>query len=149
MGASDYKMPKTPNALGNRNEYVMFIDPSENLRDQEVASWYYMNLLEIATSPISEKYFLSYGHSVEWPESDDSDMVGAFLALPQVIEDVGFLRCKLGILKEIICLQVVLLTRKEIDWLMEIGPEQFDNELYPADNGPWHIICERFRSEKF
>lgn len=149
MGASDYKMPKTPNMLGDRNEYVMFIDPSENLRDQKIVSWYYSKLLEVATSPIADKYFLSYGHSVEWDEDENSNMSGAFVTLPQVIENVDFLRCKLGMFKETICLQIVLLTREEINQLMKIGPEQFDNYLYSEDGSSRHFICERCRSENF
>ena len=36
-GASDYKMSAPRGALGKRNEYMMFIDASEDMDDQEAA----------------------------------------------------------------------------------------------------------------
>lgn len=36
-GASDYKMSAPRGALGKRNEYMMFIDASEDMDDQETA----------------------------------------------------------------------------------------------------------------
>ena len=45
MGASDYKMSAPINSLGNRNEYMMFIDPSEDLTDKEVSDWYFKKAL--------------------------------------------------------------------------------------------------------
>lgn len=83
-GASDYKMSAPRGVLGKRNEYMMFIDASEDMDDQETA----------------------------------------------------------------VCLQVVLLNRAETDRLVEIGPEQFSNFLYP-DDGDRHFICERKRRDKF
>lgn len=108
MGASDYKM-NGRNSLGNRNEYMMFIDADENLDNQNTLDWYRDQLLEVALYPFANNGFLSYGHSVEWTPEADEEMVGAFLEFPQVIEDSGILRCKLGLLKTAICLQVTLL----------------------------------------
>ena len=65
MGASDYKMPAPKNTLGNRNEYMMFIDPSEDMTNQEVVNWYFNKLLGIAHYPIATKSFITYGHSVD------------------------------------------------------------------------------------
>ena len=99
-------------------------------------------------APVDGRCFMSYGHYVDWPADADSDMVGAYLTMPQVIEDVGFLRCKLGLMKQAICLQAVLLTQEETDRLLKIGPEAFDDYLYPED-GPCHFLCEKNRSQKF
>ena len=148
MGASDHKMPAPKNALGDRNEYIMFIDPSEDMTDKEVANRYFAYLLEVAHYPIATNSFISYGHSVEWAPSDGEEMVGAYLELPQVIEDIGVLRCKLGLMKTAICLQVVLLNREETNKLLQIGPEQFSYFLYPEE-GKSHFICELSRSDKF
>lgn len=148
MGASDYKMSAPKGALGNRNEYMMFIDKDENMDDPEVANWYFAQLMEVALYAKSFNCFITYGHSIEWPNEENEKMVGAFLEMPQVIEDVGILRCKLGMLKTAVCLQVVLLNRAEVDKLVEIGPEQFSYFLYPED-GSCHFICERKRSDKF
>ena len=49
MGASDYKMPKIPNTIGRRNEYVMFVDADEDLHDKSVMSWYHAKLTMIAS----------------------------------------------------------------------------------------------------
>ena len=79
---------------------------------------------------------------------ENSDMVGAYLEMPQMIQDTGILRCKLGLMKTTACLQVILLTREEIDRKLEIGAEQFSYFLYPEEGRP-HYLCERRRSEKF
>lgn len=148
MGASDYKMPAPEGSLGSRNEYIMFIDPSVDMKDPELANWYFGKLIGIARYPIESGTFISYGHSVEWGGEEGEEMVSAYLEMPQLVEDVGVLRCKLGLLKTAICLQVVLLNRAETDKLLEIGPEEFSYYLYP-DEGKAHFLCERKRSEKF
>lgn len=148
MGASDYKMPAPGNALGNRNEYMMFIDSSEDMTNPEIQNWYYSKLMEVAFYPISTNSFITYGHSVEWAPNDEEEMVGAYLEMPQVVEDVGVLRCKLSLLKTAICLQVILLNREETKKLLEIGPEQFSYFLYPEE-GDCHFLCERSRSNRF
>lgn len=148
MGASDYKMPAPKNALGNYNEYIMFIDPSEDMTDKETANWYYSKLVNIARYPMETNSFITYGHSVEWAPNDEEEMVAAYLEMPQIIEDVGILRCKMGLLKTVICLQVVLLNREETNKLLQIGPEQFSYFLYPNE-GELHFLCERSRSDKF
>ena len=148
MGASDYKMPAPKNALGNRNEYMMFIAPDVDMTDRETAGWYRNQLLTVALYPLSEKAFVSYGHSMQWRPEDGEEMAGAYLEMPQCIPDVGILRCKLGLFKTAVCLQVVLLNQAEIDRLLEIGSEEFSYFLYPEEGDP-HFLCERKRSEKF
>ncbi len=148
MGASDYKMPAPKQSLGNRNEYMMFIAPEEDLTDKETVLWYASQLIEVALYPVSTRSFVTYGHSMEWAEEEGEEMVGAFLEMPQVVPDVGILRCNLGLLKTAVCLQVILLTRQEIQTLMEIGPESFSEYLYPEE-GTRHFICQRKRTESF
>ena len=148
MGASDHAMPALPNTLGNRNEYLMLIDPEEDMRDPAVAGWYYTRLMEIALYPFATGTAVTYGHSMEWPPEEGEEMIGAFLEMPQFTRDAGALRCKLGWLKTTVCLQVILLTRSDMDRLLQIGPQAFSDYLYPEE-GRAHILCERHRSEKF
>ena len=148
MGTSDYKM-NGKNGLGNRNEYVMFIDADEKLDDQDTLDWYRTQLLEVALYPFANNSFLSYGHSVEWTPEKDEEMVGAFIEFPQIIEDPGVLRCKLGLFKTAICLQVTLLNKSEMEQLLAIGPQQFSEYLYPDTEGARHYISQRKRDEKF
>ena len=148
MGASDYKMPAPGKTLGDRNEYIMFIDPSEDMTNPEVANWYFNKLLAVALYPLATKSFISYGHSVEWAPDDEEEMVAAYLELPQIVDDVGMLRCKLGLMKTVVCLQVVLLNREETNKLLQIGSEQFSYFLYPEEGTP-HFLCERSRSSRF
>ena len=148
MGASDYKM-NGKNSLGNRNEYMMFIDADEDLDDQDTLNWYRAQLLEVALYPVANNGFLSYGHSVEWAPEADEEMIGAFLEFPQVIEDSGILRCKLGVLKTTICLQITLLNKSEMEQLLTIGPQQFSEYLYPETEGPQHFLSQRKRDGKF
>ena len=71
------------------------------------------------------------------------------IEFPQIIENVEILRCKLGLLKTVACLQVVLLNRSDLDRLMEIGPRAFSEYLYPDGDGKQHYLSEKHRSEKF
>ena len=142
MGASDYKMPTPKYAIGDRNEYVLFIDPSEDMTDSDVAHWYFNKLIEIARYPIETNSFISYGHSVEFAPNENDGLVCAYIEMPQIIKEVGVLRCKLGLLKTAICLQVVLLNREETNKLLQIGSEQFSYYLYP-DEGEPHFLCKR------
>ncbi|MBQ2804635.1 MAG: suppressor of fused domain protein [Clostridia bacterium] len=77
MGASDYKMPKTEFSLGDRNEYMMFVDADEDLTDRFVVDWYYQQLMNIALMPYKEKFAVSYGHSMEWELEDGEEMCAA------------------------------------------------------------------------
>ena len=119
MGASDHRM-NGKNDLGNRNEYMMFVDADENFDDQDTLNWYRAQL-----------------------------MMGAFLEFPQIIEDPGILRCKLGLLKTAVCLQVTLLNESEMERLRAIGPQQFSEYLYPETGGTWHYLSQRKRDDKF
>ncbi len=150
MGASDYVMPKDKRAIANRNEYMMFVDPQLNLYDKEIVDFYYSSLLDIAYYPVQEGISLTYGHSLEWPESENTDMLGAYIEMPQIIENIGVLRCKLGLFKKVACLQVVLLTKEEIDKLLEVGNYEFSDYLYPEDaSKKEHFLSEQYRTNKF
>lgn len=150
MGASDFKMPAAQNTLGRFNEYIMFVDKDEKLADHEVAAWYYSKLIMIASYPKDCNVHITYGHSLEWENGDpDDEMIAAFLEMPQVIKDTGILRCKTGLLKTVVCLQTVLLNKKELEMLREKGPQKFSEYLYPEDDGKERFLSERHRSEKF
>ncbi len=149
MGASDYKMPKASGSLGNRNEYMLFIHMDENLMRNEVWPWYLTQLMDIAMYSCNTGTPVTYGHSMEWEADEESDMAGCFLEMPQILRDVGALRCKLSPFKQTVLLQAVLLTKAEIDRLLTIGPEAFSNYLYPDNAGPCHYLSQRHRSEKF
>ena len=148
MGASDIKM-KENFSLGNRNEYVMFVDQSEDMKDQSVVQWYYKSLLTVALYPYYEQIGISYGHSIEWEPEEGEEMMAAFLEFPQVIENPSVLRCKVGMLKTVVCLQIILLNREERDYLLKIGSPEFSNYLYPENGERGHFLCERKRSDKF
>ena len=150
MGASDYKMPKIPNSLGLFNEYVMFVDKDEDLNDREVVSWFHSKLVMIASYAKFYNTHITYGHSFEWKDDDpDDEMMAAFIDMPQIVPTVGILRCKMGWFKTVVCLQAVLLTKNELDKLMEIGPRAFSEYLYPENGEKQHFLSERHRSEKF
>ena len=148
MGASDYRMPKLSPSLGDRNEYMLFIPAEENLRDRATLSWYASTLVDIAVYPYASKTHITYGHSVEWGDNEESDMVGAFLEMPQVVAGVGILRCKLGLFKQAICLQAKLLTRSEMQKLLQVGPQEFSNYLYPEDDSPQHFLSTRYKAQQ-
>lgn len=151
MGASDYKMPPVQNTVGLNNEYIMFIDSETDLTDNEVLMWYYEKLLTVATFAYYNKTHITFAHSFEWEnEFPDDEMIAAFIEFPQIIGTTGILKCKLGLMKTVTCLQVVLLNKKDLEKLMEIGPIAFSDYLYPEeDPSKSHYLSERYRSEKF
>ena len=149
MGASDHKMNAPKGTPGDRNEYMMFIAADEDMNDEQIAGYYFNRLMQVAMFPMESDCFITFGHSIEWKPLEDEEMVGAFLELPQLMEDVGILHCKLGLTKTAVCLQVIMLNRAEMDKLMTIGPQSFDAWLYPDGNAPCHFLCERIRSVKF
>lgn len=89
MGASDYAMLGR-HTLGNRNEYMLFIDPSVDMTDKEVASKYFEILFRTAMFPIENNCLISFGHSLEFGDNVDGSVVGIFLDLPQAIDDLKF-----------------------------------------------------------
>lgn len=92
LGASDYKMPRAKDLLGDRNEYVMFIAPDLSLED----------------------------------------------------------RGEISLFKTIICLQIITLTRGEIDKLLEVAPQRYSDLLYPdCDEASPHFLCDKKRMDKF
>ncbi len=151
MGASDYKMPPIQNTVGLNNEYIMFIDSEIDLTDKEVLMWYYEKLLSVATFAYYNKTHITFAHSFEWKNEDPNDeMIAAFIEFPQIIGTTEILRCKIGLMKTVACLQVVLLNKEELEKLMEIGPIAFSDYLYPEDDSSIaHFLTERHRSEKF
>ena len=150
MGASDYKMPAPKHkGFGNRNEYIMFIDKDENLNEKEEILKYIKYLMEVATYPYFEKTYITYAHSIEWQPYENEEMAGAFIEFPQVVDNINILFCKLGLFKSVTCLQVVLLTKDEINKLLEIGAEEFSYFLYPDSDEKPHFISELKRTEKF
>ena len=143
MGASDYKLPMT---FCCRNEWIMFLSPEENLKNN--LSWFSDVLLSVALYPMENHMALTWGHSIVWGRQPETDMVGAYLDLPYPIEGSGFSVCTLGPLKKAQCLQVTLLTEEEIQKLIRLGPEKFCDFLYPQKGKP-HFFSQRYRSEIF
>lgn len=134
MGASDYKMPEASPTVSRFNEYIMFIDGDQDLNNSEIAKWYFDKLAMIASFAYNNKCHITFEHSFEWENEDPSDdKVGAFVLFPELIEDVGILRCKMGIRKTIACLEVILLNKDELDMLSKMGPQDFrNNYVYPS-----------------
>lgn len=150
MGASDYKMPPIANTISQYNEYIMFVDESEDLNDKEIVNWYHNKLVMIAAFARYNHTHITYGHSFEWKNDDvDDEMVAAFIEFPQVVDNVAMLRCKLGMFKTVACLQTVLLNKNDLNLLMKIGPQAFSEYLYPENDGKQHFLSERHRSERF
>ncbi len=149
-GASDVKMNIKTVGFPPRNEYMMFVPSDLDLTNKDTVMFFQSMLMEIAYYPVMNKTPITYGHSLEWGKNDNSDMEGAYIEFPQIIADPSILTCKLGMFKECTCLQVVLLTRADIERLLEIGSEAFSNYLYPEEDGAQnHFLSEQYRTDKF
>lgn len=142
LGASDYKLKG--HVVEKRNEYMIFVDPSLNLRDKEVLQWYYQQLIVTARFPFLSKESISYGHTIDF--QSDGDMQGVLVMLPQIIEDVGILRCPISKYKRVACLQVMPITKEEMDAKLEKGAEWLEEKFYPIDEGELHYLAEKTRS---
>ena len=150
MGASDYKMPPVSNTIGLYNEYMMFVDNDVDLNDRKIVAWFYDKLFLVSSYAFYNNAHITYGHSMEWENADKEDeMTAAFIEMPQILENVGVLNCKLGLFKTVACLQVVLLNSKELNKLLKIGPQEFSEYLYPENGGKPHYLSEKCRSKKF
>lgn len=142
VGASEYAL-NGKNSLGNRNEYMMFIDPAVDMNDREEAKKYYNLLDATARYAIENNVFISYGHSLEFSDGSQDGLAGVFLELPQAIEDTGILRCKLSLFETAICLQVIPLDRQALNKLLEVGNEEFSYiYAYPDDGGEEHWLSK-------
>ncbi len=133
MGASDYKMPNATPTVSRFNEYIMFVDGEQDLSNSDIAKWYFNKLSMIASYAYNNKCHVTFEHSFNWENEDpEDDKVGAFLLFPELIQNVGVLRCKMGIRKTVACLEAVLLNNDELEMLSQIGPQNFwNNYIYP------------------
>ena len=143
MGASDYKLSKK-NTIGRFNEYMCFVD--KETTDDEM-NWYLELLAMIALFPFETGESLSYGHSIELPNDFDKNMKGAIFTLPMIIENPGILDCKLGF-KHVKCLQIIPLTKDELDFKLKHGFAAIEVKFYPDDRANYHYLTERVRSFK-
>lgn len=150
MGAGDYQMPPAKNTIARRNEYIMLVDQDVDMNDKGTALWYCQKLWAVASYPYVNKIHITYGHSLEWQNKDQTDeMVAAFIDFPQMF-DYGILHYKSGLFTDTACLLVVLLNKDDLDRLMKIGPQQFSDYLFPEEEkAPSHFLSEKKRSEKF
>lgn len=140
MGASDYAMLGR-HTLGNRNEYMLFIDPSVDMTDKEVASKYFEILFRTATFPIENNCLISFGHSLEFGNKVDGSVVGVFLDLPQAIDDLKFLFCKLSPFKKTVCLHAIPLDMQALNQLLTVGNEEFSyTYAYPENDDEPHWL---------
>lgn len=142
VGACDHKM-KGKNSLSNRNEYMLFIDPSVDMNDKLTAIKYYDLLVKTALFPYYNNTLISYGHSLEFADENLTGVVGAFLELPQAIDDTGILRCKLSMFKKVAFLQVIPLDKQALEQLLKVGNEEFSyTYAYPDDDKESHWLCK-------
>lgn len=131
-GASDYQMPESNGSLPNRNEYMIFLSEDFDISSNEF-NLYLSFLNYVATYAYYEKTNVTVGHSFSIDQFKIRDFVGAQIMFPQILVDSYVLRCKLGMFKTIACLQVMTLTKQELDELFKIGPMLMEEKFYPAE----------------
>lgn len=77
--------------LGNRNEYVMFIDPSIDMKDSTIASRYMDFLASTALFPLENNTSITYGHSMDFSSMNDPIIKAVFIDMPFAVNDMRFL----------------------------------------------------------
>lgn len=147
MGASDHEMKKEIESLPNRNEYMMFIPEEVDIvHNPDDLYWYYNWMVQIAMYPYVSSEYVSYAHTLEL-EGKEEEMVGVVLLFPQVLPP-SVLKCDLGNGKECACLQVMPITREEIEIKQKVGVEKFVEMFYPEDNEETALyLAEKHRTK--
>ena len=147
MGASDHEMTKEIESLPNRNEYIMFIPASVDLvHDNDELNWYYNFLFQTAIHPYVSSEYMSYAHSLEL-EGMEGEMVGTVLLFPQILNP-EVLRCDLDENKQCACLQVMPITKEEIELKRQVGADKFVELFYPDDfDEPMLFLAEKHRTK--
>ena len=76
------------------------------------------------------------------------EMVATIVMMPEVVPDVGILRCKLGAFKKCACLQVMPITQIEYELVYEkSGFWLIDNRFYNnEDMSKCHYLAEKYRT---
>lgn len=153
MGASDCKMPKREGVRYGKtaspyNEYVMFLDPSLRVeKDSDDWKWYWKVLMETALFPFRSGEALVATDTVDL--GLDGPMKGVVLLFPEAVEDTSVLRCRLGLGKTAVCLQVMPVTSEEMDERLRRGDEGGDwlyERFYAHDPGtPDRFLAQTVR----
>lgn len=151
VGASDYKLPAKVPPFTRFNEYMMFVSADVDLTQSEEFSWYANLLMITAQYPAEEKTVFSYCHSLEMQEvfeEYEGEMCAITVLLPEAIPDLNVLFCKTGLFKKVTCLQIMPITRKELQYKLRCNDVRAFNELfYPADDSQEkHFLAEKKRS---
>lgn len=141
LGASDYAM-NGKHYLGNRNEYMMFIDPSVDMKDTSIASRYLDLLHSTALFPLVTNTSITFGHSIDFTEQNDPNVKAVFLDMPFAVNDMDFFTCKYSLFKKAVFLQVIPLDQKALDLLMKLGNEQFSYTYAYPDKGEPHWLSK-------
>ena len=148
MGFSDYKMPHFKSSLPNRNEYMIFFNKDVDVSTTSKELGFYIDaLMNTAMASYELKEPVSYAHDIKF-EMPDSEMVATIVMMPEVVPDVGILRCKLGAFKKCACLQVMPITQIEYELVYEkSGFWLIDNRFYNnEDMSKCHYLAEKYRT---
>ena len=113
-----------------------------NVETSEI-DWYLNLLADIALYPYETGRSISYRHSIAI--ANDEEMCGAIILLPQIIENTNILFCKLG-LKKVALLQIMPITRAEIDIKLKNRYKVLEDKFYPNDKS---IKCLAERNRIF
>lgn len=147
MGASAHEMKKEIESLPSRNEYMMFVPESVDIvHNADELYWYYNWMVQVAMYPYVYSEYISYAHTLEL-EGKEEEMVGAVLLFPQVLPP-SVLKCDLGEGKECACLQIMPITKDEIELKREIGAKKFVELFYPTDEDETPLfLAEKHRTK--
>lgn len=141
VGSSDYAM-NGKHYLGNRNEYMMFIDPSVDMKDDTIASRYMDFLVSTALFPLVNNTSITYGHSIDFADKNDPTIKAVFIDMPFAVNNMDFLNCKYSLFRKAVFLQVVPLDQPALDLLLKLGNEQFSYTYAYPDKGEPHWLCK-------
>lgn len=149
IGASDYPMKPKPHSLTNRNEYVTFLPSDWDLSKPE-CHWIVPLLAMVSHYPHDARTMISYSHTMDCSsqmedlQSDTFNMCGAGLLFPQICEDPNILRCKTGLFETVTILQMMPLTRAEMDEIIKRRKQRnpdWTDMFYPESGSDSRFLC--------
>lgn len=155
IGASDIRLKKDPRTISDRNEYVAFVPADWDMTAPE--NVWVLNLLgATAQYPKETGELITYSHTIDCSailedlQSDDFNMTAVGLLFPEVTAS-GVLRCKTGLFENVTILQMMPLTRAEMDEIIarrEKGTPDWADMFYPEDDTAYNqmpFLCARKR----
>ncbi|MBQ7308287.1 MAG: suppressor of fused domain protein [Clostridia bacterium] len=127
------------------NEYVMFVNQNQNLKDDTaLRNWYYDMLLVPDAFARDTGKPVFYGADIVFENETCEEMIGVCFLLPQIIPFTKFCFFNLNFFKKISVFQVMPITNIEKEIILNEGISVCEKIFYPNNT----MECRPFAEQK-